>query len=288
MSYQREWRTIYAKIEGIRVSAELWARFKQASYADSYGSYKEIGKACHSAAQDILGLAAKYEASLPVPVRERIEEFFTDQRRNLIDEAKSELKAATSALIMLLALRAEIEFLLTDEQEQIRSKTERAFLHLQRLLAVDSDAQSKWSDAFDKGETACENLGAVHLLLFGIFAFKANAVGARTDLIFPDQDDHDDFESRGVAGLVLTEWKVANPENGLSKFAEARAQMDIYRQSALVGVELTGTRYAVVLTKKKLPKSQVPEDMDRNGVIYRHLNLAIAPETPSKQAKRDR
>lgn len=46
-------------------------------------------------------------------------------------------------------------------------RSKRAFLHLQRLLAVDADIRAKWKGAFEaehKGELSCEKLGAVHLL----------------------------------------------------------------------------------------------------------------------------
>src|ERR1700722_9028346 len=39
------------------------------------------------------------------------------------------------------------------------------------------------------GSVACERLGAVHLLWHGIFAFKVDGSGARTDLIAPEQPD---------------------------------------------------------------------------------------------------
>jgi hypothetical protein len=82
----------------------------------------------------------------------------------------------------------------------------------------------------------------VHLLSQGIFAFKVDASGARTDLVFREPPE-DSLLTRGVEGLVLTEWKVATAQNAADRFAEARAQADLYKQGALAGVELTGYRY---------------------------------------------
>jgi hypothetical protein len=87
-------------------------------------------------------------------------------------------------LVTLAALEAEVTFILTGRQVQLRTRSERSFLLLQRMLAVDDAVAAKWKDALDKGELACERLGSLHLLSQGIYAFKINAEGARTDLVF--------------------------------------------------------------------------------------------------------
>lgn len=80
-----------------------------------------------------------------------------------------------SAIVILAALDGEISYLLRDSQDAIRSRAERAFEHLQRLIAVDDDVRTKWRAAYAISETKCERLGAVHLLQHAIWAFKANA-----------------------------------------------------------------------------------------------------------------
>jgi hypothetical protein len=107
-------------------------------------------------------------------------------------------------LVALAALEAEITFILTGRQEQIRARSERAFLLLNRMIAVDNDVHAKWKNALEDGETACEYLGSVFLLSQGIYAFKVNANGARTDLVFPEPPP-EDLLTRAVEGLVLTE-----------------------------------------------------------------------------------
>jgi hypothetical protein len=78
-------------------------------------------------------------------------------------------------------------YLLADTQERIRSRAELAFAHLQNLIYVDGNTQSVWHDAFKAGETACERLGKVHLLLHGILGFKVDGqTGGRTDLMFQE------------------------------------------------------------------------------------------------------
>ena len=86
----------------------------------------------------------------------------------------------------LQAIESAITFSLSGLEEQVLSTTERALQHLQRSLIVDDVLRKRWLNAFDKREDHVEALGAVHLLGHGIFAFKVNAAGARTDLVVPD------------------------------------------------------------------------------------------------------
>ena len=79
--------------------------------------------------------------------------------------------------------KSEFELTVGGSVEHAKSLVERAFIHLQRTIVVDHDIRKKWKSAFNTGEIACERLGAVHLLSHGIWAFKADALGERTDLI---------------------------------------------------------------------------------------------------------
>jgi hypothetical protein len=188
--------------------------------------------------------------------------------------------------VHLTAFESEMSFLLADTQEIIRARSERAFLHLQRLLAVDADFSDKWRAAFEEGgERHCEKLGAVHLLWHGIFAFKVAALGAGTDLVFPDKPIEASLAQRGIEGLVLTEWKAANEGNAASRFEEARNQAQLYQQGPLVSSELTGYRYAIAVSLTNLPREAVPDDMVIGGVVYRHINIAIEPRRPSERAR---
>jgi len=168
---------------------------------------------------------------------------------------------------MLAAFESEMSFLLSDVQQHIRSRSERAFSHLQRLIIVDKNTPDLRIEAFNEGEVSCEKLGAVHLLLHGIWAFKVNATGGRTDLVFQEPVGDLADEQRYADGLVLTEWKKANGAAEANKrFEEARSQASQYAQGVLLGNELSAYRYAVVV----------------GGVIYRHINIAVEPRIPSR------
>ena len=129
-----------------------------------------------------------------------------------------------------------------------------------------------------------EALGAVHLLGHGIFAFKVNAAGARTDLVIPDGDPTG--ADLYASGIVLTEWKIARkPSDSHAKFAEARRQAAAYASGPLASIELRSTRYAIVVTKELI---DVPSDEEVGGILYRNVNISLNRKTPSVTSRRAR
>ena len=113
-----------------------------------------------------------------------------------------------SVSMVLMGLRAEVSANLFEREAAGRKHTERAFEHLQRSIVADESYRERWNTAYNAGETACERLGAVHLLLHGIWAFKAHAEGERTDLVLQDKLAVPRAE-KVADTLVLTEWKLA-------------------------------------------------------------------------------
>jgi hypothetical protein len=213
-----------------------------------------------------------------------IDEFFVRTSGLITDTSGSTdslQERVWAALVLLVAFETEVSFLLSDVQESIRSRSERAFSHLQRSIIVDEDLRAKWQRAFDAGEVACEKLGSVQLLLHGIWAFKIDATGARTDLVF--QEPAGDFVAaqQYADGFVLTEWKkAAKDEQSGERFENARLQARRYAQGPLGATELTGYRYVVVVSQKQV---KIPDDMREGEIIYRHVNVAVAPTTPSRR-----
>ena len=77
------------------------------------------------------------------------------------------------------------------------------------------------------------------------------------------------------------EWKQAKPDSvAAKKFEEAREQAERYAEGPLVANELRSYRDAVVVSEKDVA---VPDDYDDGkGVIYRHVNIAVDPDLPSR------
>ena len=119
-----------------------------------------------------------------------------------------------------------------------------------------------------------------HLLLHGIWAFKVNTEGERTDLVFNDPILESSSVERAAEALVLTEWKrVLSPNKTGEMAAKAREQAARYTVGALGGVELARYRFIVLVSKETLT---LPEDRLENEIVYRHINVAVDPRSPSK------
>jgi hypothetical protein len=156
-------------------------------------------------------------------------------------------------------------------------------MYIQRSLVADESFAARWQAAFDRGETACERLGGVHLLAFGIYSFKAVSPGERTDLILGTTLDITEIESASDA-IVLTEWKkVPDPTSAKQKADEAFEQAKLYGQGSLPGFELSSRRYLVLVSEAQLPVSQDRTDM---GIVYQYKNVAVRPSPPSTVAKK--
>jgi hypothetical protein len=188
------------------------------------------------------------------------------------------------ALTSLAAFQSEFNYIISDTQFIARRITERAFIHLQRCIVVDEDVRYKWTHAFNAHETKCEQLGALHLLYHGIWAFKADATGGKTDLILNEPLPSVTVIESSADALVLTEWKRVRLRDELQdKIQEAQRQAEIYNSDVLGGVEIRNYRYLVMVSEKRM---EMPDDSIKGGAKYRHINIAVNPGNPSEEAKR--
>lgn len=286
MSVTEEWLAVSGLIKGLREAGALYSRFMSYHAEDNYGAGKYLREQCEIAVVALENFRRDFDRSLPKQASNRIDRFLGSQLASAAKDESTHHRGARGALIGLAAVDAEITFILQGRHEQIRARSERAFLLLQRTLAVDADVRSRWKVAHKKGEVECERLGSLVLLSQGIYAFKVDAIGARTDLVF-SEPPNELLLFRSVEGLVLTEWKVADAANSIVRFNEARNQADLYTTGPLAGIELTDYRYLVVVSQKALPKACIPADETTAiGITYRHVNVVVEPDVPSKAAKK--
>ena len=187
---------------------------------------------------------------------------------------------------VLASFRAEFDHLFADHDSIIRNKVALAFLHLQQSLVVDQVLREKWETAFrsNNGELACEQLGAVHLLSHGIYAFKTDAAGERTDLILGDHLVVNDQIISGVSGLVLTEWKlIRDNDDPNARRILAKNQASRYSEGFLAGFELSSERYLILVGQKEF--GVVPDERV-GAVLYKSIPIVLNREVPSKAARR--
>jgi hypothetical protein len=286
MTYIEQWKKISGRIRGLTNAGQLYAQLRARS-GDSYGGARGLRKQCEALLSELESYRSNFAQSIPPAGVSCIETFVGDHGGLIKDTsgtADSLQERVSAALVFLAAFEGELSFILDDMQETIRVRSERAFEHLQRLIVADPDVQQKWQRAFDAGEIACEKLGAAHILSHGIFAFKAHGAGERTDLVFQDRTGNLSDNQRYVDGFTLTEWKVCRrPTDAAKRFEEARTQAASYGKGVLGGTELSGYRYAIVVSEESIP---VPDDVSMGNVRYRHINISTNPGTPSERARR--
>src|SRR5215510_5298250 len=112
------------------------------------------------------------------------------------------------------------------------------------------------------------------------WAFKIDAKGEKTDLVFNEPIRESSLIERAAEALVLTEWKrVHSPKETEAMAAAARQQAARNRVGALAGVELKNYGFIVLVSKEHLTP---PEDHLEDWVTYRHINIAVNPKSPSK------
>ncbi len=284
MSWRSDWVAIYGEIEGLTDATNVFLRSQMVQKGDGYGTRGGILIPHASRIFDrIEVLLHKHRATLPEDAR-RVTELFLESKRSYFKEkAPSNDASIQYCLSSLIVYSSEFRALTNDTTIDKLRLTDRAFVHLQRLIAVDPTVRSNWLRAFDQGETHCESLGHVHLLIHGVWSFKLNSSGERTDLMMADGLLDERLVERAAQVLVLTEWKIVKREAELSNVAEiARRQASLYVLGSLAGIELSNYRYLVFVSKKRL---NIPSDIDHEGVRWRHVNIAVDPDNPSIAAR---
>jgi hypothetical protein len=285
VDYLNQWRAIEARIRGLVAAAHLHAALLQVRASDTYRRGSYLGIQALDVLNSIIAFVAQFRGSLPPAATQAIDKFIAE-RKGLFEEAggtpdvRDERNRAV--VVLLAGLETQISFLLHDIQPTIKARSELAFAHLARSIAADADIRLKWQTGYEAGERQCEALGANHLLLHGLFAFKVSAAGAQTDLVYQDAPPAD---LEYVQGLVLTEWKKASKGQIRNAFAEARQQAQLYVPGPFSGNELVNYRYLVVVSDEP---GAVPQDEQANGIVYRHILLPVNPTVPSKLARQMR
>ncbi|CCD96593.1 conserved hypothetical protein [Bradyrhizobium sp. ORS 375] len=282
LTYEAIWRSISARIHGLAKAASAHAGFLAASNRSPYGADKELQRQCAEILDIIEEFQRNYIGALPLVASRAIDSFRADTGQQIRQNSAGDALLVRTILVKLIAFEAEFTYCLSDQMERVRSASELAFMHLQRLIVADEDYQKKWKDAYSHHETSCEKLGATHLLWHGIWAFKVDAVaGGKTDLVYQEPLQ---MGSVPVSlGLVLTEWKRVTGSNADTAYVEARAQAALYQGGVLGGLELNSHRYLVIVTERQIVP---PADLVEGNVVYRHINIAVDPYSPSVAAKR--
>lgn len=284
--WRTEWNSLSKAIEALKDAGIFHAQ--NLNGKDIYGVAKAVLQPSTSRIyRNLSEYFSKHRDNVPELAKKSISSFlngpfshvFDDKSTNGVDPSS----ICFNRIIALLAFKAEFDYLLSDQQTIFKRISERAFEHLQRSIVADNSICARWNESFVTGETSCEKLGAAHLLQFGIWAFKASAAGERTDLIFQDVISDLAKVEQTADALVLTEWKVVRRATQVQDvIKQAHSQASLYSTGSLAGIELSKYRYLVIVSEDRVT---MPPDNYDSDVIYRHINIAVHPSTPSKPKK---
>ena len=287
MNWHNEWQALCARIQGLLDAGSFFYSALQHHSSDDLGVRKKI--LLQNAEKIFASLANfldEYRTSLPAEAAESLNRFLAAKnikKFNFNPDSGMVRGSVQFALTSLSAFRSEFSYLIADTQAVARRTTELAFVHLQRAIVADDEIRKKWQSAFESGETKCEKLGALHVLSHGVWAFKAHGEKGRTDLILNEPLSDTSLIEKTSTALVLTEWKVVKADKDLAdKIREAFEQTKLYVSGVLGGIELANYRYLVMVSEKSM---KMPSDSIEGTIVYRHINIAVNPDTPSIEAK---
>lgn len=272
--------------------AESRSNLLQSNSSDAYDSMKIIAKQTSTCFKDIGKFKKDFEQQLPQEVLESLSTFVVEGEStfsNIFNEGNiggmgkdSRNQLIIAALMQLSSIEADISYLLTDMQENIRKTVEVAFAHLNRQIVADETVRNKWKNGWDenKREDFFESLGGLHLLGHKIWGFKANSEKERTDLILKEPINTQDPLYRSADGLVLTEWKkVKIQKEAFDIIDEAKRQASRYRRGSLASLELANHCYLVMISENELEIKD--KTFVHDGVTFRIINIVCFPRTPS-------
>src|SRR4029450_2510736 len=159
MTYLDQWQALSSRIRGLMQAGQLHAQYLAVRSSDTYGRAKRLREQSESVVTALCAFRDSFHELLPLPAVKAIDDFVTRTGSFVNDTTgTAELiqERVWAALVLLSAFETEMSFLLSDVQESIHARSERAFSHLQRSIVVDPDVRAKWQKAFDDGEVACE------------------------------------------------------------------------------------------------------------------------------------
>jgi hypothetical protein len=272
--WEEHWRVLTRRLAAWNATADFFLR-----HIDQVGALRE--QANQALAQEANDIVAAIDAlELPPPVRAALDQIKV-RYTNVYGVTKGE-RVVANRWVTLSALRIPLDEALGESEEPRRRLVDRAFLHLNRTLVVDAAVRATWQQALAQ-ETRCEQLGALHLLAHGIYAFKADATSGRTDLILGEPLAITDTVKSAEA-MVLTEWKVVRErKEAASKAREAKAQAERYARVELAGFELRAHRYIVLVSAAPI---DVPSSEANGQIQYHYINVVVDRSKPSQDARR--
>src|SRR6266851_10010407 len=169
MGWQTEWKALSGRITSLLDAGHFYAEMLKVYNSDSVNGAKALLDSAFDIFREIKEFINRTERSLPHAAYVRLLRFLNDYDSHFRGSPtpSEKFERVLFCLTALRSLQSDVDYLLADTEVLARSLVERAFLHLQRGIIADRAIRETWQKAYGKGETECERLGMVHLLLHG-------------------------------------------------------------------------------------------------------------------------
>jgi hypothetical protein len=171
VTWLEQWRALSARIDGlVRAGEFLVSAFRVHGNDERQAFRKSLLPEFKAITDAIIALGEGHGMEMPPRAVQALNRYQScDWYEKVATLGASDSTWAIQVLAPIAAFRSEFEYLIRDAEFEGRSLTELAFEHLRRQIVVDEDVRKKWNAAYKRHETACERLGAVHLLSHGRF-----------------------------------------------------------------------------------------------------------------------
>jgi hypothetical protein len=269
MTWVSRWKNISGRILQLQEVSKAYFDSINSFGVDHYGiGGTSIIPAAKDLSLEIIDLKRSFTRLPP-----KISALITKLEKNFSGHKFTGIPGVGGAMVILGVFNAEMNFYLKDHEIVTKEKVRLAFHHLQRSLVADQELHRKWMLAFQESDTLIERLGAVHLLSHGIWGFKVQERGERSDLVHQHPIKIDDVEAIGAV-LAMTEWTRVNAENLTEKSRALQAKAKTYSGHDLPGTELRTERYLVLVSETPLT---IPRPANDGEVEFVYINLALNP-----------
>src|ERR1700733_13875963 len=135
MAWIERWRAIAARIEGLIRSGEYVVSALQRNDGDSFGIVRHwIAPELERITSELRAFRDSSQAELPRAAVEALNRFFV---QDWFTKQPELINTNLVSIAAIATVRSEFEYLIHDSEVEGRNRTEVAFEHLQRMIAVD-------------------------------------------------------------------------------------------------------------------------------------------------------
>jgi hypothetical protein len=144
LSIRSDWEAMSARIDALVTANHAYLAAFIRKSDDPYGGHKELVEEAIEIFEELKAFQGRYRLTLPHNASESLNRLFERRKAHFTRGHVSGFEGLKVLIPAFAATRSAVDYHLRDFSVVARRITERAFIHLQRLIVADSDARQKW------------------------------------------------------------------------------------------------------------------------------------------------